>query len=176
MMPNCLNRPCRRDNRCRSGVTFAECILATLVVGLMLAAALEALGTTSRIKGGESGYRVGYALANELMGEILAKEYIDPQTNVSFSLDAGETDGDRKTYDDVDDYNTLVESAVKDRTGNVRVDLSGWQRYAYVDPVVSGDWNTPVAFETGYKRILVKVLYDGAEIVSLMAVRTKESP
>lgn len=176
MMPECFNQPCPRGRHGKRGVTFAECIISTLIVGLMLAGALEALGTTSRIKAAESNTGTALTLAQELMEEVLSKDFSDPDGGTPFTLDAGETAGDRTTFDDVDDYAGLVESPPKDKTGNPRADLVGWQRVVYVDKVSFAAFDTATATNTGYRRVVVKVTRDGVELASLIAIRANSEP
>ncbi len=83
---------------------------STLIVGVMLVAALDTLGAVFRSQRLNAARLTGPGLAHELMGEILSLSYEDPEDpGGSIGRDSGESGKERADFDDVDDYDNWVE-------------------------------------------------------------------
>jgi len=154
---------------------MVEVVIATLVVGVTLVAALNTLGAA---RGGE--YKLAergraLLLARDLMAEIMQQPYSDPVTGIdSFGLVASESlTGDRSLFDDVDDYDSWNASPPQNKDGSI---VTGYEDYWRK---VSVDWVNPADLSasgtpTGVKQILVKVKRGGRLIITLSAFRTQD--
>ena len=102
-------------------------------------------------------------LATDLMEEILAKEFCDPDEGpLSFGLAIDETL--RQDYDDVDDYDKWVASPPEDFQGNVLSEYAGFTRSVKVENVDGNDLQSALDVlpgSTEYKVITVRVDWDG---------------
>ena len=87
------------------GLSQIEIVASSLIVGVMLVAALNTLGAVFRSQRLNAARMTGPGLAHELMGEILSLPYEDPEDpGGSIGNDSSESGGDRADFDDVDDY------------------------------------------------------------------------
>src|SRR3954463_10308473 len=78
------------------GFTLVEALICAVVVGVMIVAAAEAIGSAARAQRVSSGQNRGIELASGLMTEILQQAYQQPgATNPPMGLDSGENGGDR---------------------------------------------------------------------------------
>jgi prepilin-type N-terminal cleavage/methylation domain-containing protein len=153
--------------------TLVEVVVSVVIVGVLLAASLQAVGLarTTQYRTGE--HARGSELARALMAEITQKAYIDPGALPVFGPESGQT---RATYDDVDDYSGFAESppATKDGT-RLSLPRGGVWRWAatvkWLDPQTLAV-ASPQA-ETGAKQITVIVQHNGTTVATLTAVRTK---
>src|SRR3954468_25095313 len=92
------------------GFTLIEAVFATVIVGVMLAAALQTVAVSARLQAKSGDKARGTALADALMSEILAQAYEDPNGSVLFGREVGEGTTTRSSCDHVDDYNGWSES------------------------------------------------------------------
>src|SRR6476659_1062112 len=86
----------------RPGTTLIECTAATLMVGVLLVAALSSAGGSLRMTQGIDDRGRAQRLAGDLMNEILLQSYQEPDGSVGMGLDPGENTGNRAVFDDVD--------------------------------------------------------------------------
>ncbi len=96
-------------NRSRSrGFTLIELIIFIVIVGVAMAGILSVFNTSVKSSADPMVRKQAMALADSIMEEILQKEYKDPNglPNV--------VESDRSTYNDVDDYNGLTQTAFTD--------------------------------------------------------------
>src|SRR5829696_2414889 len=101
----------QRRRSSRRGMTMAEVVIATAIVGVMTVAALESTGMVYRTRRINANRLTGPGLAQELLAEVLAMPYEDPENpGGAIGLDAGESSSTRATFDDVDDYNVWTSS------------------------------------------------------------------
>ena len=99
---NSLRQKLRQKHR---GLSLIEVVASSLIVGIMLVAALNTLGAVFRSQRSNAARMTGPGLAHELMGEILSLPYEDPEEpGERIGYDSGESTGDRADFDDVDDY------------------------------------------------------------------------
>lgn len=157
----------------RAGLGLAEVIVATLVVGLMLVAALETVGAVFRTQQLNAERLTGPNLALELMTEILARSYEDPEvdnTDIGNTEDASATT--RADFDDVDDYHGWEEVSVMNNDGSPNVAFADWQRHVMVQ-WVKPSTGEPADQDLGLKRITVTVLSSTGDETQLTAYRAK---
>lgn len=159
----------------RRAFTLIETVIATIIVGVTLVAALNTLGATrtGEYKIAERGRAL--LLAQDLTAEILQQAYADPVAGIgSFGLDTAEAvPGDRSLFDDVDDYDGWSASPPQYRDGTVIPGTEGYERVVSVAWVNPDDLLGVSGSETGVKRIVVTVEHQSRTIVSLSAYRTK---
>ena len=160
----------------RRGITIVECLTATVITALMISAALEALRVTTLQKQEADDQRVALLLAQQLMTEIQAAYYEDPQTSPVFGPESGEAGSGREAFDDTDDYHGYSDAPPMDRTGTAYTGLSDWSRSVSVRWASSTNYDSDVGAETGYKRIEVNVSRSGRLIRTLTAIRSKAIP
>lgn len=153
-------------------LSMIETVISIAIVGVMMVAALNAVGA-SRLGQKKTGDRgKGALLAQQLMSEILRQHYVEPVDTPGFGRESSESGGDRADYDDVDDYDAWTASPPQNKDGTVIPDLNGWQRSVEVDWVNPDNLNTPIGVDKNVKRIIVMVSRDGVPVASLTAVRT----
>ena len=163
----------RKDAR---GVTLVELMLALAIILLVIAPLVKALyqGMKGSVRFGETNKAI--QLAQELTEEIKQKKWDETTpigggaatTPSAIGIDGGETAGNKTTYDDIDDYNGLVEHPPKD-INNVEIpNSSHFTRtvtVAYVNILMA---NPPAVnlvqisgATTNYKQITVTITWEG---------------
>jgi type II secretory pathway pseudopilin PulG len=167
-----MNAPRTITRRCRAGFSLVEAVICIMIVGLTLVAAMQTVGASAKSRTITQRRATGAMLAQDLMAEIVAQPYADPDGLNQLGLEAGEVFGDRSTYDDVDDYDGYTESPPRDQSNNVIPGFTGWRRTVKVDPVDPASPDTVRLLESGAKRITVIVHYGDFEAARLRAVRT----
>jgi hypothetical protein len=162
--------------------TLVESVFATLLVGVLLVATLNAAGASARLQTHSADWGRGEMLAQSLMNEILAQYYVDPGSSPTFGPEAGEvtTPPSRTNFNDVDDYNGWSESPPQNKDGSVIPNFSGWSRNVSVAWInVSNSCNgstSPTPFvtdsnDTGVKRITVTVTHNNAVVATWTAIK-----
>lgn len=168
----------RRPAHCRAAFTLAEVVIATLLMGLVLVGAMKLVGASLR-SGVQCSRQVQAALlAEDLMNEILAQYYIEPNDGPKFGKEgdeASETTGPRALWDDVDDYKVWDASPPEEKDGTVVPNTDGWRRWVEVKHVAANDLSTalPDSDDQGVKRVTVNVSYDGELLATLTGVQTE---
>lgn len=166
-----MSRPAMR----RAGITLVEAILSTLIVSIMLVAALQTLGTAAKADQVLAAQRIGPALASQLIAEILATEYVDSGEHATFGLEPGDSGGSRSKYEDVDDYHGWSSSPPEDKDGDAISGMSGWTRSVSVQWVDPSDVSTVVAADAGLKLITVTVTDSQGRSTTATAIRGSSS-
>jgi type II secretory pathway pseudopilin PulG len=161
-----------RMRRQRGGNSLVELVVATLIVGVLLVAALQAVGQSLLSQARTADLVQSQALARTLLAEILDKSYQEPgSTNPPIGLDTGETAGNRNTYDDADDYHGLSESPPAGADGIAIAAYAGWTRnvtVTWVDPATL----VQTGAESGAKKIIVSMTHNGIAAGSAIGYRT----
>ena len=157
----------------RTGLTLVEVVISTLIVGVMTVAALNALAGATR-SGVSAGNRaIALGMADQLMAEILAVEYSDPDGSAVFGLESGEA-APRINFDDVDDFHGWNCQPPQYRDGTVMADRDDWrQRVTVQRAVPANPLQAPSGpTDSGAKRIRVWIEYNGTVLAEQYAVRT----
>jgi prepilin-type N-terminal cleavage/methylation domain-containing protein len=154
--------------------TLVESVVAIAIVGIMISAALAAIGASAGAQKVGIKKRQAVQLGNDLLAEIEQYPYEDPDANPTFGVDAGETSGSRPTYDDVDDYNGYSESPPEDSSGSAYSAYSGWTRQVSVQYVNGTDLGVS-ATDLGLKKITVTVTDPNGAQTSLYTLRSSYS-
>ncbi len=166
---NSLNSPTRR----RAALTLVEVVVSTLIVGLMTVAALNGLGAATRSSQSAGNRGVALGLADDLMAEVLATAYSDPDGAATFGLESGEA-APRDNFDDVDDFNGWNQKPPKAADGTTIADRADWRQRVTVELVVptNPSQETAGAIDQGAKRICVKIEYNDVVLAEQYAVVT----
>jgi hypothetical protein len=155
------------------GLGLVEVICSTLIVGIMLVAALETVGAVFRTQRFNADRLNGPNLAMELMTEVLAMPYEDPETDdTEIGPEVGEATISRTDFDDVDDYHNWNEIGIKNKDNTPNTNFSAWRRrveVAWADPS-TGATTTET---TELKRITIVVTSPTGEQTQLSAYRAK---
>ncbi len=138
------------------GLTLAEAVVSSAIVGMTLVAALSTVGIAARAHRSIQASAIGPALAEHLIAEMLALPYDDPESPGALGREAGETTA-RSTWDDLDDYFDLAETTIGDRSGN-SLSLTGYARYVSVNFVDPDNPLATVIDDRGLKLITVVVV------------------
>jgi MSHA pilin protein MshD len=155
-------------------VSLIEMAVATVLVGVLMVAALQSAGQSLVARRKTADRAWGHFLAQGLLNEIRGLPYCEPgTTEPAIGLDAGETAGVRTTYDDVDDYHGLTENQPANRDGTALANTAGWTRSVTVAWVATNNFST-TASASGAKRITVTASYNGLTVATAVALRTDE--
>lgn len=160
-------RPARR------GVSLMEVTLSTLIVGLLMVAALKSFGqVTSRRNESSDEVRARH-LCRQMLAEVLATAYEEPVDTPTFGLEPGETTAKRDNYDDVDDFNGWWVAPPSDELRIALPGFSGaWDRQVTVDLVTAADPSVVAGSDEGVKRIKVTVRKNGNIVAEMVALRS----
>jgi prepilin-type N-terminal cleavage/methylation domain-containing protein len=164
--------PFRRSRHRWCGFSLIEIVVATLISGVLLVAALNSVVAGARRQSYVANTVRAKQLASDLMQEILQQCYQDPVQTPVFGPEPGETTGTRSKFDDVDDYVGWTESPPADKNGNPYAGFTGWTRSVNVqwaDPVALTP--TPASY-TGLKLITVSVSYNGQTLATMIGYRS----
>jgi hypothetical protein len=150
--------------RDRRGITLVECAVSVMVISGLLVAGLSAARTQVDMQASASDEARASLLAADMMTEIQAHHTGDPNNGLIGGLisgllgtDVGENPTDRRTFDDVDDYDGWTETPPREMDGTVIPGYSGWTRSVQVKPVLLSNPATTSASRTGLVRITVIV-------------------
>ena len=156
----------------RRAFSLAEVVVATLIVGIMLVAAMRTVGASVRGRIAMANRERGFLLAQQLMSEILQADYTEPDESAVFGPEATETGATRAAFDDVDDYHNWTASPPQEKDGTPIPDRADWQRTVTVEWVKKNLLNEPFGSDQGVKRITVTVSRSGQVYASLVTVRS----
>lgn len=158
-----------------SGFTLIESAICTLVVAVMLAAALSVVGTAARGTVREQEWRRAHAIARSVMNEALATAFNDPQGGTGFGVDAGESASNRTTFDDIDDFNGYTQYGLTDTSGKALSWGSGWTIRVDVHNVAVSDPTAALATtdDTGLRRVTVNVSAPGGQQYHLIGLKAR---
>ncbi|MCA9069581.1 MAG: hypothetical protein KDA84_11690 [Planctomycetaceae bacterium] len=158
----------------RSGLSLIEVVISTLLVGLVIVGALKAVGAITRgqMLAGDQG--MAENLADQLLAEILAMDYIESTETPVFGTEASESSTVRTNWDDVDDFHLWNASPPQHSYGVALPNTDGWQRDVIVEWVNPDDPSQTVVSDQGLKRITVTVLRNGEVLARAAALRSDQ--
>lgn len=132
-------RPVRKAYR-HVGATLVELVVSIVVISIGLAGVLLVMNRNVSSSGDPMVQHQAIAIAEAYLEEILAKDFTDPDGGETGGPEAGET---RATFDDVNDYNGLIDNGARDQNNSAIAGLGG---YTVTVSVVNQAWNgIPVA-------------------------------
>ena len=156
----------------RRGTSLAECLVATVIVAVLMIAALSSAGASLRMTQTIDDCGRAQRLAGDLANEILLKAYQEPDGSISLGIDPSESTGNRSLFDDVDDYSNWSASPPTDPAGTILPGLSDWRQsvtVSWADPITL---NSTAFTKTGLKRFVVTISKNGAALASIVAYRS----
>lgn len=165
----------------RGGYSLAEVLVASALAGVVLVAAMDGLSVSTRSWIAAGAGSDAQTLAHDLLAEVLAQPYTDPDTTddpdlEDFGPEADETAGDRSTFDDADDYDDWVESPPADRDGAALAGFAGWTRAVVVQKLKKQEVDTyrdDDQDDHGSRRITVVVTGPAGESHTVAAIRAR---
>jgi type II secretory pathway pseudopilin PulG len=156
----------------RMALSLIEVVAATMIVGMMAVATLNALGAATKSSNSIGNRAIALGLADELMSEIMQQPYSDPDGSNTFGHESGEATSPRSAFDDVDDYNGWNVSPPQYRDGTVIQQRTGWRQHVAVTLVSPTNPTQVVGTDQGVKRIRVYIDYQGQILADQSALRT----
>jgi MSHA pilin protein MshD len=156
----------------QSGFTMIEAAISAAIVAVMLASAISVAASAGKSQYKTAERATASALADAMLAEISALAYADPDGSPVFGVEGDEVTDDRTTYDDVDDYHGLNESAPELRDGTKIAGLTGWDRAVTVAYVTLASPDTTSVADTGLKRISVTITHNGAKVLARGTLRS----
>lgn len=162
----------------RRGLTLVEVILATVVVGVMMAGALATVSASQRASRTQADQAFAQVLAQDLLDEMMGLAYADASDSaVTNGPTAAETlPGNRSLLNDVNDYKSWSESPPRRRDGTAISGAGTLTRRVAVDFVTPDAWTTPSVTDQGAARITVSVTRGGGTIATAIGMRTSGPP
>lgn len=157
----------------RRGFTIAEGLIATVVLAVAVVGIAGLIAASSQQAAAMEQSAQGLTLARQLLEEIIARPFQDPQdpTNTAIGRDFGETD--RVDFDDVDDYHGWSDQATALPTPAGTVDASGgrpFTRGVVVERVVP---NGVAAAATDFALVKVIVSTPAGQSLTLSQLVTR---
>ena len=149
----------RPSKKCRHGLSMIEVTVSSLLVGGLVVGSLNMLGASVRTHTAINEISVEPILAEQLLAEIMAMPYEDPESGgSSLGFDSGESGGSRQTFDDVDDYKNWTANPVQAKDGTPLPGLTGWTRAVNVWWADKDTGDVAIIWEdSGLKRFRVTV-------------------
>jgi MSHA pilin protein MshD len=123
--------------RKQRGVTLIEVVISIVIIAIAVSAILGVLATNVQRSADAMIVNQGIAIATAYLEEISLKPFSDP--------DGIEGETGRANFDDIDDYDGLLDSGAFDQFGNAIPDLDGYSisvavnRSSALPGVSSGD-------------------------------------
>jgi hypothetical protein len=155
----------------RAGFALVEVAISTLLVGTLLVASLEGVGSVLKYRNETADSQRGSLLAEELLARILQLDYSDPDDSQLFGREWSERFS-TGIYDDVDDYDGYTESPPQDAGGTAINGFSGWERRVSVDWVRRDNLTQAISSDQGVKRITVTIRKNGNTVVTRWGLRS----
>lgn len=178
--------PTIRTPRARHALALVEVIVSIAILGGLMGAVFNAVAVAAITRTRTLERIQGAALAENLMGEILSKNYTDTTPppalltveitilGIPVTINSGGGDPSRAAFDGIDDFNGWVASPPIARDGSIIAGYTGWAQAAIVEKVPLASPNAgAVGTDTGLKRITVVITRNGREISRMVALRSR---
>jgi len=146
------------------GFTFVELVISLVVIGIAVTGVLLVFTQTVAHSSDPLVRQQALAIAEAYLEEVISKHYNDP--------DGIDGEGARTSFDDIDDYNGLVEAPAQG-DGTPVANLSSYTVTVSVDAPVSIG---PGGNQATARRVTVTVSRAGANIITLSGYRTDYGP
>ncbi len=144
------------------GATLIELVITIVIISISIAAVL---GTLSSMTGHSADPMIeaqATAIAQSYLEEIMLKPYLDPATGTVCPAPTG----GRSSYDNICDYNGLVDNGAKDQTGAApaNLDLSAYKVSVTVNQAATLN---NLSGSGQVLRVDVNVAYDDGSLVNI---------
>lgn len=155
------------------GFTLIEVLIATILVGLSIAALVGANSSFTIANGAGTDMSTAEFLVEQIRELTAMLPVIDPQTETAF--DAKEANW--TSYDDVDDFDGFTSPSTGPISANktVLTEFASFSQQVTVDKVSPSNLDLVVAdtFDSAFVRVTVRVLQNGRQIVSASWIRAQ---
>ncbi|MGL4514593.1 MAG: hypothetical protein ACRCT8_16005 [Lacipirellulaceae bacterium] len=163
------------------GNTLVEVTVSTALVAVVVVASLETLGGAARSHQMATTATDAVNLADDMIAEVMAREYADPEGGTALGMDSAESATvNRFTLDDVDDYDVRDETPPVARDGTPIPGYSGWTRSTrvrFLNRVRETDGTIATrSDDQGLKQIWVGVTNPAGVTRSFVALRSAHGP
>jgi len=145
----------------QSGVTLVELVVTIVILSVALTGVFLGIQYTARHSADPMIEHQAAAIADAYLEEIMLRDYVDP--------DGSETGEMRSTFDDVDDYDGLVNSGARDQLDNP---IAGLDQYA-VSVAVNMTSFGPAGMQAPAKQITVTVSHPAGVDFQVTGYRTQ---
>ncbi|MFN0137764.1 MAG: hypothetical protein ACKVS9_16790, partial [Phycisphaerae bacterium] len=142
------------------------------VVSITLVAALSTVSAAKTTQKTIADRQLAQELARALLTEIVEQVYEEPVLTPGFGPEAGEADGTRRAFDDVDDFNGWTANPPQYRDGTFKTGLNDWTETATIERVGIAALESALSSDSGIKRVSVEVQYKGKPLARMVALRT----
>lgn len=146
-------------NMTQRGFTLIELIVAMVIISVALVGILSVINFTTQHSADPVLRQQAIAIAESYMEEITLKNYADPDIDGELT---------RELYDDVDDYNGLMDSGARNQSGQAILGLEG---YTVTVSVLPQNYGPSVAEEVSGLKIAVTVTDPAGESLILSGYR-----
>ncbi len=159
----------------RRAITLSETVIATMLISFVLVSTLQIVGPMVRSTSVHTDRLLASNLANEMLGEISTKLFVDPDSvNVdSLGVESNELAVQRRYFDDIDDFDGIENTPPQLSNGASYTNLQGWTRSVIVQHVEVANPSSSSLTETGLKRVRVVVQKDGVTLASVNALHSE---
>jgi MSHA pilin protein MshD len=149
-----------RSLRAAGGVTLIELVISITVVAIAVTGVVGALAATATNSANAMVRQQASAIAQSYLEEILQRSIADP--------DGVDGEGARNLFDDVDDYNTLPDTVVRDQNGAAVAGLGEFTVTVAVGPGSLG--GLPAA---AVRLVVVTVRHSSGQMVVLSGYKAQ---
>lgn len=161
----------------RGGLSLVEVVVSTLLVGVLMTAALHSVGASARSASAANTATDAMLLAKQLVEEIVSQPYEDPDQPPNFGCESGES-GDSSTrtqLDDIDDYKDWIDTPPKLPDGTLIDGFAGWQRACDIQKIntISYADVDDSGIDTGLRLITVRVTAPSGRSYTVKRLRSK---
>jgi len=157
--------------RRQRGFSLTEALIGITLLAVCVFAITMPFTVGAGIEQEDARRSLASMLASEMMEEILAKPFDDPQGGGSAGPEAGESS--RSNFDNIDDYDGYSESAgaIADMAGTALTEpaATDLSRHVTVDYVYVSGQDTGES--ASFVRITVQVQYLGEEVLAITRLR-----
>ncbi len=125
----------------QAGVTLVELILSMVIISIALTGLLTVMNLTVSYSADPIIQHQSIAIAESYLEEVLLKDFCEDRSDaINCPLITGKETGEtRSTFNDVDDYNGLSDTGVKDHLGNSVTILASYNVSILVSAVTLAD-------------------------------------
>ncbi|GIK18001.1 MAG: prepilin-type N-terminal cleavage/methylation domain-containing protein [Leptolyngbya sp. PLA2] len=155
------------------GFSLVEVIVAILVLAALLAASLNTVAASASMQRHAADRARARVLALDLLNEARRHPYDDPIAGSGTGPGAGEINGTRSLFNDVDDFNGWSASPPQRTDGSAIPGFDGWTRACTVEYVSVANPATTVLTDSGVKRITVTVYRGKQPMATATGLRTR---
>lgn len=168
----------RRAPRARRspGLTLVEVVVSTVLIGVMMVAALSTVAVSRRTHDTVNQRQRGMLLAEALLSEIAAQPYEDAaDAGGKRGPTAGEAStGNRSLFNDLNDYDGWTASPPQRKDGTPVPQTVGWRETVTLELLDPGTL-AKSGTDQGLTRVTVAVTQDGALVAELTLLRSRGS-